>query len=129
MPVMTGPGVRDPEEPDRWLVAPWPANASLWDVAQHFQQVTSTQFGTDTSNARLLAFHEGLYAALESAPTDEFADQTELDRRSYVLSCADLGVRVFQGLTTAHARDPQAGEDQHVQAVKFRHSPPTPPGP
>jgi hypothetical protein len=130
MPVMTGPGVRDPEDPDQWLVAPWPADASLWDVVQHFQQVSCTQFDAGTSNARLLAFHEGLYAALTAAPpTEEFANQTELDRRSYVLSCANLGVRVFQDLATAHGRDPQVGEDEHVQAIKHRNNPPTSPGP
>jgi hypothetical protein len=126
---MTGPGVRDPEDLDRWLVSPWPADASLWDVVQHFQRVSSTQLDADTSNARLLAFHEGLYAALAVAPTEEFANQTELDRRSYILSCADLGVRVFQDLAITHGRDPQAAEDQHVRAVQHRHNPQAPPGP
>jgi hypothetical protein len=127
---MTGPGVRDPEDPDRWLVAPWPADASVGAVLQHFHQVSSTQFDAATSNARLLAFHEGLYAALESAPTGEFTDQTDEDRRSYILSCADLAVRIFRDLDVAeYGRDPQTGEDQHVRAVQHRNNPQTPPEP
>jgi hypothetical protein len=128
MPVMTGAGIRDPENPDQWLVAPWPADASFRDVLQHFHQVC-TQFDADTSNARLLAFHEGLYAALAAAPTGQFAEQTQGDWRTYVLNCADLGVRIFRDLAIIHVRDPQAAEDQHVRAVQGRNNPQTPPGP
>jgi hypothetical protein len=115
---MTGTGVRDPEDPDRWLVAPWPAHASLNDVVQHFQSAGTTEA---TSIVRLLAFHEGLRAALAAAPTGEFTDPDDWDRRGYVLNCADLGVSIFRDqYATQYGHDPQAGEDQHVQAVKLR---------
>jgi hypothetical protein len=133
MPVMTSTGVRDPEDPqdpDRWLVGPWPADASFRAVLQHFHQVSSTQFPAGTSAARLLAFREGFCWALAAAPTGKFADQTDEDRRSYILSCADLAVRIVRDLDVAeYGRDPQAGEDQHVRAVGHRNNPQSPPGP
>jgi hypothetical protein len=85
---------------------------------QQFQSASTTQA---TSIARLLAFHEGLRAALAAAPTGEFTDPADWDRRGYVLNCADLGVTIFRDqYATEYGRDPQAGEDQHVQAVKLR---------
>jgi hypothetical protein len=124
---VTGTGVRDPEDPDRWLVSPWPADASVGDVVQHFGQVNATQFHAGTSAARLLAFHEGLRAALAAAPIGDFADQAGWDRRSYLLNCADLGVTIFRDQYVAqYGHDPQAGEDQHVQAVKHLHNPQSP---
>jgi hypothetical protein len=85
-------GVRDPQDPDRWLVTPWPAHATVGEVVGHFDRAT-TQFHADTSTARLLAFHEGLRAALAAASTDEF---TDWDRHGYLLNCADLGVAIFR---------------------------------
>ena len=89
---MTGTGVRDPENPDRWLVAPWPVDASFGDVVQHFDQASTTQFHAGAGTACLLAFHEGLRAALAASPTGEFTDQADRDRRGYLLNFADLGV-------------------------------------
>ncbi len=116
-------GVRDPEDPDRWLVAPWPADASVGVVVQHFDRASSTQFHAGTSAVCLLAFHEGLRAALAAAPTEEFTDQADWDRRGYMLNCADLGVTIFRD---QYGHDPQAGEDQHIAAVKHRNDPQSP---
>jgi hypothetical protein len=124
---MTGTGVRDPEDPDRWLVSPWPAHATFGDVVQHFDRANSTQFHAGTSAACLLAFHEGLRAALAAAPTEEFTDQADWDRRDYMLNCADLGVTIFRDQYVAqYGHDPQTDEDQHVHAVKHRNNPQLP---
>jgi hypothetical protein len=120
-------GVRDPEDPDRWLVAPWPADASFGDVVGHFDRAGTTQLHPDTSAACLLAFHEGLRAALAAAPTGEFTDQADWDRHGYMLNCADLGVTIFRD---QYGRDPQADEDQHITANPHggtdRREPPRP---
>jgi hypothetical protein len=122
---MTGSGVRDPEDPDRWLVAPWPADTSFGDVLHHFHRASLARLPTDGSIARLLAFHEGLRAALAAAPTE--ADQDQRDRCGYLLDCADLSVTLFQDQYLAHyGHDPQAAEDHHVQAVKHRTDPQSP---
>ncbi len=111
---MTGTGVRDPENPDRWLVAPWPADASFGDVVQHFDRASATQFHAGTSAACLLA-------------SGAFTDQADWDRRGYLLNCAELGVTIFRDLDIVqHGHDPQTDEDRHVQAVKHRHNPQSP---
>jgi len=124
---MTGTGVHDPEDPGRWLVAPWPADTSIDDVVQHFDRTSTTHLHAGSSTACLLAFHEGFRAALAAAPTEEFTERAHWDRRGYILNCADLGVSIFRDQYLAqYGRDPQAGEDQHVQAVKDRNNPQSP---
>jgi hypothetical protein len=93
---MSGTGVRDPEDPDRWLVQPWPAHASFDHVAQHFQEASVTHH----SIVCLLAFHEGLRAALAAAPTEELTAQAH-GERGYKLGCAELGVTFFRALYVA----------------------------
>jgi hypothetical protein len=123
---MTGTGVRDPEEPDQWLVEPWPADASFDEVARHFLVASTTHAATCTSIACLLVFHESLQAALAAAPTEELRAQ-DSEERGYKLGCVDLGVIFFRALyTAAYGRDPQASEDQHVHAVKHRDDPQSP---
>ena len=118
---MTGTGVSDPEKPDRWLVAPWPTDASFDDVFDHFQQASLTRLPTDGSTARLLAFHEGFSVALAAAPTQEWANQAHRDWRGDMQEIADRAVRLFRKLYVAqYGPDPQVGEDHHVQAVKHR---------
>ncbi|HYS35329.1 MAG TPA: hypothetical protein VEO01_06775 [Pseudonocardiaceae bacterium] len=118
---MTGTGVRDPEDPDRWLVSPWPADTSFLGVMQHFQQASTTQLPTGTSIARLLAFEESFRTALAAAPTKEFTDQAQWNWRGYMLELADLSVTLLQDqYLTQYGHDPQAAEDQHVQTVKHR---------
>jgi hypothetical protein len=118
---MTGTGVRDPEDPDRWLVAPWSTDASFDDVFDHFQQVSRTRLPTDGSTVRLLAFHEGFSAALAAAPIDECASQAHRDWRDDMQEVADRAVRLFRKLHIAqYGQDPQTDEDHHVQAVKHR---------
>jgi len=118
---MTGTGVRDPEDPDQWLVAPWPADASFGDVMEHFHQASLARRTKDDSTARLLAFHKGLREALVAAPTDEDADQADRDWGNQVMDVAERAVEIFQDLYVVEfGRDPQAGEDHHFHTVKHR---------
>jgi hypothetical protein len=120
---VTGTGVRDPEAPDRWLVAPWPTGASFDDVFDHFQQTSLTLLSSDDSTVRLLAFHEGFSVALAAAPTHECTNQVHRDWRDDMQEVADRAVGLFRKLHVAqYGRDPQADEDHHVQAVKQRTS-------
>ena len=115
--VVTGPGVRDPEEPGRWLVEPWPADTSFGDVLEHFQRASLARLPSDGSLDRLLAFHQGLRAAPAATPIGDVTDQDRVGWCEDLLEFADLSVTLF----LAHCgHDPQAAEDQHVQAVKHR---------
>ncbi|HEY3610418.1 MAG TPA: hypothetical protein VGL06_23155 [Pseudonocardiaceae bacterium] len=118
---MIGTGVRDPEDPDRWLVAPWPADATFGAVLHHFRQASVARLPSDGGIARLLAFHEGFRAALAAAPIEEFTDQDQHDWCGHILDCAELSVTLFQNQYLAHhGHDPQADEDEHVQTIQHR---------
>jgi hypothetical protein len=119
---MTGTGVRDPQDPDRWLVEPWPPDTNVGDVLEHFQRASLARLPADGSIDRLLAFHQGLRAALEAAPAEDVTDEDRLDWCEGLLEVADLSVTLFQEQYIAqYGHDLQAGEDQHITAVKYRN--------
>jgi hypothetical protein len=114
-------GVRDPENPDQWLVSPWPAQASFCDVVQHFQWAGLLRLPNDSSTARHLAFNKGFQAALAVAHTNEFEYQAQWNWRGYMLDCVDRCVNLYgEKYVAEYGRDPQEGEDQHTKAVKQR---------
>jgi len=114
-------GVPDPENPDQWLVSPWPAQASFCDVVQHFQWAGVTRLPSNSSTVRHLAFQEGFQAALAVAPTDEFEYQAQWNWHGWMLDSVDRCVSIYRERRDAeHGRDPQPGEDEQVKAVKQR---------
>ena len=65
----TTTGIRDPENPDHWLVWPWPDEAGFCEVVRHFLNACWPLLG-DSDPARQLAYYEGYQAALLAASTE-----------------------------------------------------------
>lgn len=89
MPNNPTTGVRDPGKPSRWLVPPWQANASVWDIVDHF--VRHDPQWDNPSTAALLAYFEAYDRALDAAPLDESASESQRrwhqDMRGCVTQC------------------------------------------
>ena len=98
-------GIRDPENPDRWLVWPWPAEAGFCEVVRHFLASVWPLF-RDTNPARQLAYYEGYQAALLAASTDDLHGPGAMEWRDELLSCVARCV-------TTHREQVQADETAH----------------
>ncbi|GAB3449192.1 hypothetical protein [Actinophytocola sediminis] len=102
MPDTTTTGVRDPDNPDRWLVPPWPAHDDFSDIVIHF--LWHDPQWDYPSTAQLLAYFDAYRTALE-APTDQPANASEQrwrdDIRTLVARCAQ---RYRDELATETAR-------------------------
>jgi hypothetical protein len=118
---MTGAGVPDPENPGQWLVSPWPPDAGFWDVVEHFQRASLMRLPHEDGTPCQWAFHEGLRAALVVAPTTEIEHPAQWYWCGHLLGRVERDVsRYRQRYVAEHGHDPQAGDDQHVEAVKQR---------
>ncbi len=91
MPDDTTTGIAHPDEPDRWLVPPWPAAASFSEVVRHFLRFHP--WGT-TNTTHLLTYFEGYEAALNAVPPDKIAHEFHQrwcdDMSSCIRRCAHL---------------------------------------
>ncbi len=117
----TTTGIRDPENPEQWLVSPWPAQAGFCDVVQHFQWASLMRLPNNSSTVRHLAFNEGFQAALAVAPTNEFEYQAQWNWRGYMMDSVDRCAALFREKYVAeYGHDPQADEDRHAKDVKAK---------
>lgn len=82
----TTTGIRDPENPDVWLVVPWPVDAGFGEVVRHFLTSFWLLFG-DTDPVRQLAYYEGYQAALLAAGTTGLHGPGALEWRDDLLTC------------------------------------------
>lgn len=107
-------GIPDPLDPARWLVRPWPANASFGGVVRHFLTVYVGRLQGEHRTARQLAYWEGYQAALKEAPTDELTGPGARHWHDDMVRCVDDCVAVFRekaraerlGTTTNGQRQP-----------------------
>lgn len=89
-------GIRDPDDPDRWLVLPWPVEAGFCEVVRHFLPAHVRLLG-DKNTARQLAYFEGYQAALLAASTDDLQHPTAWEWRDDLLRCTARCVAIYQG--------------------------------
>jgi hypothetical protein len=70
-------GIRDPDDPHRWLVPPWPRQAGICEVLDHFGHRLGwlSPYWTDTQR---LVFHEAYLAAMTAAPKHELTPRHRL---------------------------------------------------
>lgn len=67
-------GILDPDDHGRWLVRPWPVDATFGEVVRHFLPAYLYQLQGDTNTARQLAYFEGYQAALTAASTHQLSE-------------------------------------------------------
>jgi hypothetical protein len=82
-------GIRNPDQPDRWLVRPWPVGAHLCDVVRHFLNAYVWGLRSETDSAHHLAYYKGYLAAIEAAPQDGMMPVTGWDW--YEDLCVSIG--------------------------------------
>lgn len=102
-------GVRDPDDPGRWLVCPWPTTASFCDVVHHFLIAYVNRLHADSSAARQLAYFRSYEAALRSAPTHELTYAVDWQWRDELLACVARCVALHQEKPSAE-RPPATGK-------------------
>jgi hypothetical protein len=64
------PGIRHPDDAARWLVPPWPADAQVHDLVQHFQRF---QPAIHASPAIQVAYYYRYAAVLAAIPSGDLA--------------------------------------------------------
>jgi hypothetical protein len=91
MPGSNTTGIPKPDEPGRWLVPPWPANASFDQIVRHFLNRTPSSLD---NTRHQLAYWDGYRIALASAPTDRLRRDGHAwwitDMRKAVDTCAQV---------------------------------------
>jgi hypothetical protein len=88
-------GIRDPDDPDRWLVPPWPIDAGFCEMVRHFLPAHVRLLG-DTRVARQVAYFEGYQAALLAAPTDDLRHPTARKGRDELLGSIAQGTATYR---------------------------------
>ncbi|MBB5158126.1 hypothetical protein [Saccharopolyspora phatthalungensis] len=89
-------GIPDPGDPGRWLVRPWPANASFCEVVRHFLNAYVWRLLQDTDVRRQLDYFSGYRAALENAPTYELTCAADWQWREELLAVVGRCVDLFE---------------------------------
>ncbi|QIZ38305.1 hypothetical protein [Saccharopolyspora sp. ASAGF58] len=79
-------GIPDPDDPGRWLVRPWPTNASFCNVVRHFLNVYVWRLVQDTDVRRQLDYFSAYRAALENASTHELTCAADWQWREELLA-------------------------------------------
>ena len=95
-------GVRDPDDPTKWLVFPWPVDATFSEVVEHFHYQSVCTMWTLTSQPtpeQVATYYLALDAALDVASTPRLLanvdDHWIADMRTAVARCVEqyAGVR------------------------------------
>ena len=64
-------GIRHPVRPDTWLVPPWPTDAAVTQLVQHFQRF---QPAVHASSGIQAAYYSGYAAVLAATPSGDLAE-------------------------------------------------------
>jgi hypothetical protein len=84
-------GIPNPDQPDLWLVPPWPHDAGFSEIVAHFLRFTPCE---DLSPATLLTYYEAYQSVLESASTADltrpFQQSWAHDVRECVARCVTV---------------------------------------
>ena len=76
------PGIRHPDDPGRWLVPPWPTDASARELVQHFQRFQPAIHAVSAIQA---AYYSRYAAELAAVPSGELADGLSYKRYGELL--------------------------------------------
>lgn len=106
-------GIRDPENPDVWLVWPWPVEAGFCEVVRHFLSSVWPLFG-DTNPVRRLAYCEGYQAALLAATTDKLSGPGTWEWRDELLSCVARSVTTYRAQVQAGRAGPDGRQPSQL---------------
>ncbi len=100
-------GIPDPDHPGRWLVWPWPVQASFCDVVRHFLRAYVPGLLAERGVARQLAYFEGYAAALAVAPTHELTYAADWQWHDELAGCIGDCVAIFRERAAAAGLETQ----------------------
>jgi hypothetical protein len=100
-------GIPDPDDPDHWLVRPWPVRAGFHEVVHHFLMAYTWRLDS-ADTVRRLAYFEGYLAALKAAPTAKLTYPADWRWRDELLSCVGDCVTQFRDKGTAQGHQAKA---------------------
>ncbi|MGH7867186.1 MAG: hypothetical protein ACREP9_06025 [Candidatus Dormibacteraceae bacterium] len=98
-------GIPDPDGSGRWLVRPWPREASFCEITRHFLTAYIWRLQNDTNVARQLAYFQGYHTALQAAPTHELKHDCDWQWRNDLQNCVARCVASYQGKYVAQVQN------------------------
>jgi hypothetical protein len=106
-------GIRHPLHPATWLVPPWPADAAVHELVQHFQRF---QPAVHASSAIQVAYYSRYAAELAAIPSGELADGLSYTRYGELLSAI---TRAAASAEAEQAAEAEAALDTAKTSLQF----------